>query len=198
MASVRQRRGNPADLPPRRAVVEELSTSEDEAEGSGNEALSKTETVDVAAEKKTKKKKTIAEAEDDEDAYSPWLDVLRVISFFIVASCGLSYLISGGETFFWGMTNPPKYLQKQYWVAQFVCLTLLLLPLCVSIRDTHIHTHMPNSTHKLPFKQVRLTLGPPPHTRPALHTSPSRSSRSTRARTRPSPCTLPSTAPSTT
>lgn len=119
MDSVRQRRGNPADLPPRRAVVEELTTSEDEAESKGNETLAKTETKTKTT---AKKRKT---TEDDEDAYSPWVDILRVLSFLFFASCGVSYLVSGGETFFWGMKNPPKYLQKQYWAAQWVCLLCL-------------------------------------------------------------------------
>ncbi|KAH7040709.1 uncharacterized protein B0I36DRAFT_260107 [Microdochium trichocladiopsis] len=127
MASVRQRRGNPADLPPRRAVVEELSTSEDEAD-TANETLAQTKTnVDNKNVQPKNKKKTVAQAEDDEDSYSPWLDILRVLSFLFLASCGLSYLVSGGETFFWGMKNPPKYLQKQYWAAQWAGPTYLTL-----------------------------------------------------------------------
>jgi predicted heme/steroid binding protein len=60
---------------------------------------------------------------DDEDAYSPWLDVLRVLTFLFVASCGLSYLISSGETFFWGMKNPPNYLRKDWWETKIVDLS---------------------------------------------------------------------------
>jgi len=52
---------------------------------------------------------------EDEDAYSPWVDVLRVITFLFMVSCGLSYLISSGETFFWGMKNPPGYLRADWW-----------------------------------------------------------------------------------
>ncbi|KAK1754407.1 membrane-associated progesterone-binding protein 4 [Echria macrotheca] len=55
---------------------------------------------------------------DDEDAYSPWIDVLRVITFLFVASCGLSYLISGGESFFWGMKHTPNYLKSTWWKAK--------------------------------------------------------------------------------
>jgi len=120
MDSVRQRRGNPADLPPRRAIVEELTTSEDEAERKANETLTQTKTKTKTTGKKRKT------AEDDEDDYSPWVDILRVLSFLFFASCGVSYLVSGGETFFWGMKNPPKYLQKQYWAAQWVCPPQLL------------------------------------------------------------------------
>ncbi|KXJ97183.1 hypothetical protein Micbo1qcDRAFT_6046 [Microdochium bolleyi] len=124
MDSVRQRRVNPADLPPRRAVVEELSTSEDEAET--QETLTQTKT-NSTTEPQKKKKKTAAQAEDDEDSYTVWVDVLRVISFLFVASCGLSYLVSGGETFFWGMKDPPKYIQKQYWTAKWAGPTYLTL-----------------------------------------------------------------------
>ena len=60
---------------------------------------------------------------EDEDDYSPWMDVLRVISFLIVASCGLSYLVSNGESFTWGLRHPPKYLDAAWWKAQWVCET---------------------------------------------------------------------------
>jgi len=56
----------------------------------------------------------------DEDAYSPYVDVLRVLTFLFLASCGLSYLISGGETFFWGMKNPPNYLKADWWKTKLV------------------------------------------------------------------------------
>lgn len=62
---------------------------------------------------------------EDEDAYSPWVDVLRVITFLFLASCGLSYLISGGETFFWGMKNPPNYLTADWWKLKIVCTRTL-------------------------------------------------------------------------
>jgi hypothetical protein len=56
---------------------------------------------------------------DDE---SPWLDVLRVLTFLVVASCGLSYVISGGESYFWGVKHMPNYLRVDYWKSQFVRL----------------------------------------------------------------------------
>lgn len=62
---------------------------------------------------------------DDEDAYSPYVDVLRVLTFLLLASCALSYLVSSGESWFWGMKNPPKYLQAQWWRSQFVCCPCL-------------------------------------------------------------------------
>lgn len=57
---------------------------------------------------------------DDEDAYSPYLDIFRVLTFLFLASCGLSYLVSGGETWSWGMKDPPKYLQTTWWKSQLV------------------------------------------------------------------------------
>lgn len=77
----------------------------------------------VAAEEPTKPSELAAKPNkkvDDEDAYSPFVDILRVITFIFVVSCGLSYLISGGETWFWGMKDPPNYLQTEWWKSQFV------------------------------------------------------------------------------
>lgn len=113
--SVRQRKAQQqkqpipgSELPPRNARVEELSTSDEEGE----------EDQPVATEKGTKKSKTPSAEEEDE--YSPWVDILRVLSLLFVISCGLSYLVSGGESFFWGMKNPPKYMQVDWWKAQIV------------------------------------------------------------------------------
>lgn len=66
------------------------------------------------------KKASTRELVDDDEGYSPWVDVLRVLSFLVFASCGLSYLISGGESFTWNMRAPPKYLQVDWWKSQFV------------------------------------------------------------------------------
>ncbi|EGO56043.1 hypothetical protein NEUTE1DRAFT_64300 [Neurospora tetrasperma FGSC 2508] len=66
-----------------------------------------------------KKKKAPKRRIEDEDESNPWLlDILRVISFLFLASCGLSYLISNGESFFWGMSHPPNYLQLEWWKSQ--------------------------------------------------------------------------------
>ncbi|KAK4197083.1 hypothetical protein QBC40DRAFT_207891 [Triangularia verruculosa] len=68
--------------------------------------------------KKPKSKTKKSKASEDADEYDGWniaLDIARVISFLFLASCGLSYLVSNGETFFWGMKNPPKYLTKAYY-----------------------------------------------------------------------------------
>ncbi|UPK90234.1 hypothetical protein LCI18_001169 [Fusarium solani-melongenae] len=53
--------------------------------------------------------------EDPWDGYTPYLDVLRVITFLLLASCGLSYVISGGKSWFWGMKNKPDYLTVRYY-----------------------------------------------------------------------------------
>ncbi|GJN74468.1 cytochrome b5-like Heme/Steroid binding domain-containing protein [Purpureocillium lilacinum] len=68
---------------------------------------------------KPKKKSSKSKRKTDEgDDYTPWLDILRVLSFLFVASCGLSYAISGGESWFWGMQNKPNYLSPRWWKAQ--------------------------------------------------------------------------------
>ncbi|KAK3304709.1 uncharacterized protein B0T15DRAFT_251269 [Chaetomium strumarium] len=77
---------------------------------------------DVETEKahKNPRKRTVQDRLDDDNAYtSLYLDIFRVLTFLFLASCGLSYLISGGETLFWGMSNPPKYLQADWWKKQF-------------------------------------------------------------------------------
>ncbi|POR37858.1 Membrane steroid-binding protein 2 [Tolypocladium paradoxum] len=68
--------------------------------------------------RETSATKSKSKSKADSDDFSPWLDVVRVLSFIFVASCGLSYVISGGETFFWGMTNKPNYLRADWWKAK--------------------------------------------------------------------------------
>ncbi|KAI1496408.1 putative heme binding protein [Biscogniauxia marginata] len=107
--SVRQRKGNKAqDRREKEAsVVEEVDTSEaEEIEQKSKELSSKA--------KPTPKQRV----HDEDDSYSPWLDVLRVLSFLALASCGLSYLISGGESFTWGLRHTPKYVQLEWWKSQ--------------------------------------------------------------------------------
>jgi len=58
--------------------------------------------------------------QEEDESTSVWVDVLRVITFLFLASCGLSYLISAGETYFWGMKNPPNYLTTRWWKLQIV------------------------------------------------------------------------------
>lgn len=73
----------------------------------------------------------------EEDAYSPVVDIFRVLTFLVLASCGLSYLISGGETWTWGMKNPPKYLQKAWWESQLVLPNLRSSSLLVASSPMH-------------------------------------------------------------
>ncbi|TEA21012.1 Membrane steroid-binding protein 2 [Colletotrichum sidae] len=74
----------------------------------------------VAQPTKKKSKKSKRSKDDDySDEYSPWVDILRVLSFLALASCALSYLISNGESFFWGFQDKPWYLKVDYWKAKF-------------------------------------------------------------------------------
>ncbi|ORY64355.1 uncharacterized protein BCR38DRAFT_409729 [Pseudomassariella vexata] len=100
-SSVRQRKGQVSDLSEDNRVVE-LSDTEEEQE----------------AELVSSKPKSVQARVDNEDDYSPWVDVLRVITFLIFGSCALSYLISSGESFTWGLRHPPKYLNVDWWKAQ--------------------------------------------------------------------------------
>ncbi|KAI0205767.1 putative heme binding protein [Astrocystis sublimbata] len=111
-SGVRQRKAAAAAAEDRSPKVEEVDT--DEAEEIERER------EEVEAERLQRKNRSPEQkVEEDDDDYSPWVDVLRVISFLIFASCALSYLISSGETFTWGMKHPPKYLQKDWWASKF-------------------------------------------------------------------------------
>ncbi|KAK4121850.1 cytochrome b5 [Parathielavia appendiculata] len=71
---------------------------------------------------KKPKRKSPQERLDDDAAYSTaslCLDILRVITFIGLAWIGLSYLISNGETYSWGISDPPKYLKPEWWMKQF-------------------------------------------------------------------------------
>ncbi|CAK7206837.1 hypothetical protein SEUCBS139899_009643 [Sporothrix eucalyptigena] len=71
--------------------------------------------VKAKSPRKSKKRSRI----EEEDDYSLYLDVFRVLTFLFLASCGLSYLVSGGESFFWGMKNKPDYLKLSWWKMQY-------------------------------------------------------------------------------
>ncbi|KAI5928254.1 putative heme binding protein [Camillea tinctor] len=106
--SVRQRKGKAQEKTEKETpVVEEVDTSEaEEIERTSKRLSSKV--------KPTPKQRV----RDEDDDYSPWVDILRVLTFLALASCGLSYLISGGESFTWGIRHPPKYLQLEWWKSQ--------------------------------------------------------------------------------
>lgn len=65
--------------------------------------------------KEKKKSRRARPSDDEEDDYSPWVDVLRVLSFLFLASCGLSYVITGGESWWWGKKHMPEGLTYDYW-----------------------------------------------------------------------------------
>ncbi|CAI6096991.1 hypothetical protein V2G26_016030 [Clonostachys chloroleuca] len=66
------------------------------------------------SEKKSKVYKTTDV--DDETSSNKWLDALRGLTFLLLASCALSYMISSGNSFMWG--KRPHYLTVDYWKAQ--------------------------------------------------------------------------------
>ncbi|KAH8175570.1 cytochrome b5-like heme/Steroid binding domain-containing protein [Sarocladium implicatum] len=59
-----------------------------------------------------KKKKAPAFEHDKPDW---WIDSLRVLSFLFVASCALSHVVSGGESYFWGLKERPNYFRSEWW-----------------------------------------------------------------------------------
>lgn len=68
-----------------------------------------------------KPKKTKQDPSDSEEtSYSPWVDVLRVITFIVFASCGLSYVITSGKSFVWGGVARPDVLRLNWWQEQLV------------------------------------------------------------------------------
>lgn len=85
-----------------------------------------------APEEKPRKEKSrdekLRERVEREDESTPWVDGLRVVTFLFVASCALSYLISSGESFFWGMQNKPNYLRLDWWKSHFVRFPLTHCP----------------------------------------------------------------------
>jgi hypothetical protein len=67
---------------------------------------------------KTKTKKTKGAVDEEESSWK--LDILRVLSFGLVASVALSHVISGGESMFWNLKNKPNYFRIDWWKAQLV------------------------------------------------------------------------------
>lgn len=83
--------------------------------------------VDVPAtpspvKKKSKKSKSKTKDDEEQEEYSLWVDILRVLSFLAIASCGVSYLMSGGESYTWGFNNKPRYIRLAYWKTLIVCV----------------------------------------------------------------------------
>ncbi|KAL2197048.1 hypothetical protein P885DRAFT_36041 [Corynascus similis CBS 632.67] len=65
-----------------------------------------------------KKQKSVKERLDEDEASSHVLDIFRLLTFLILAYCGLSYLVSSGETYSLGLPNAPKYLNVDWWKKQ--------------------------------------------------------------------------------
>ncbi|KAL2160770.1 hypothetical protein VTH06DRAFT_967 [Thermothelomyces fergusii] len=67
----------------------------------------------------SKKKKSAQERlDEDESSSSTILDIFRLLTLLILAYCGLSYLISYGETYSLGLPNAPKYFKVDWWKRQ--------------------------------------------------------------------------------
>ncbi|KAF4500184.1 Membrane steroid-binding 2 [Fusarium agapanthi] len=80
-----------------------------------NETESEVSQPSTPTKKGKKRSSAKVDEEDPWDGYSPYLDVVRVISFIIVASMGLSYVISGGESFWWGHKNKPDWMTQRFY-----------------------------------------------------------------------------------
>ncbi|GAP88978.1 putative cytochrome b5-like heme steroid binding domain-containing protein [Rosellinia necatrix] len=101
------------------AAAEQTAPQVEEVDTSEAEEIER-EREEVEAERVRRKSRTPKQkVEDEDDDYTPWIDILRVITFLIFASCALSYLVSSGETFTWGMKHPPKYLRTDWWKEKF-------------------------------------------------------------------------------
>jgi hypothetical protein len=107
-----------ADVRRRKPVAPDDASEADVATPESSEEEPAADTTTAQASKTTAA--TRKPKAQTEDVYSPWVDILRVLTFLLLASCALSYLVSSGESWFWGMKNPPKYLRAQWWKSQFV------------------------------------------------------------------------------
>ncbi|KAK8862979.1 cytochrome b5 [Apiospora arundinis] len=103
--------------------------SEPVVEPTPAESSATEEDVEVIPEPKPKPtpKARLETEDEDHDGYTPWLDIVRVITFLLLASAGLSYLISSGESYTWGMKHPPKYMQVNWWKSHFAAPLSLTL-----------------------------------------------------------------------
>ncbi|KAH6688537.1 cytochrome b5-like Heme/Steroid binding domain-containing protein [Plectosphaerella plurivora] len=103
----------------RQRKAKEVASSEDEDNlfaGTPSEKLRpQAQTEAETTPEPKKKKKSRREVNAEKDGISVWLDVLRVLSFLVVASCGLSYVMSSGESWTWGYKNKPRIMRPEYW-----------------------------------------------------------------------------------
>lgn len=78
-------------------------------------------TSETPGSKGTKAKKVAKE--------SVWVDVARTLTLLLFLSCGLSYLVSSGDSFFWSLKVPPKYMRLEWWQSHLV-RTQYTQPIC--------------------------------------------------------------------
>jgi hypothetical protein len=64
--------------------------------------------------------KTASKTVKEQDEASSKLDLFRILTFLFLVSCGLSYVITGGDSWFWGSKNKPNYLRVDWWKARLV------------------------------------------------------------------------------
>jgi hypothetical protein len=125
-SSVRRRKPEPAtDTPPE-----------------SDSAESQDEEPKRDAPKKSKKKSTQDRLEEDESS-GHVLDIFRVLTFLVLAYFGLSYLVSSGETYSWGITDAPKYLKTDWWMKQLVRPAPSPLPLPCFHTSNKLTNHPP-------------------------------------------------------
>lgn len=134
--TARQRR---FPLEPRVVDVTDLTDEEDD--GNNGKPVTPPPTTTTATQPKRKTKSKKRPRLEEEDDYSPYLDIFRVLTFLLLASCGLSYLVSGGESYFWGMKNKPDYLKLSWWKMQYVGGEHGPYSVCPSGRDAHWMAH---------------------------------------------------------
>jgi len=118
----------------------------------------------------------LVQEQDEYDRWSVLMDVIRVLLIFIAASCAISYLMSGGESWAWGMRNKPRYLRSSWWKAQLVS----------PLPQYHQLPIIPSTNPMYPITSHHQLY------------SRSTNSPSMTALTQPDPSTSPSTAPSLT
>ncbi|KAL5593962.1 uncharacterized protein BROUX77_007309 [Berkeleyomyces rouxiae] len=80
-----------------------------------NEALLQEKTMATAVTARNKSTRQRINDEDKVSGSTIVLDIFRVLTFLLLASCGLSYVTSGGKSMFWSTQARPKYLKLNYW-----------------------------------------------------------------------------------
>lgn len=105
-----------------------------------------TTTTSPSPEETTKGEKQDTTDYDEVEYENRWVDFARVLTFLLFASCGLSYLVSSGESFFWNMKVPPKYMRLEWWKSQVVSRP--------TFRDRSAHTNHHPERPPLPHSRT--------------------------------------------